>query len=509
MNIAAVIEYINKKHDIKLDSSYYTNISLWRAWWQGYHKPFHTFKEIGLDGTTIERKLYTLKMAKKVCEDWASGLLNEELVITIDDDASKEYVLGSGNDGDDVDADEEGNSSRSLSMGMLAKNRFLNQANRLIEKTFALGTGAFVLRINNMTVGNNDQIMQNKDIGLKIEYLSADHIIPLSARDGKITEVAFVSDVLMRGAKLVYLETHRLVDGSYIITNEYLRQDEEVFVEQELPEGILSEFRTGGEVPLFVILSPNIENNIDPGNPMGISIYANAIDNLEGADLAYNNLNKDFKLGGKKVFLNNKLTKRDKTGKIITPDDVAQQLFVETGDDLIDSEGKTMIYEHNPSLRVDENVEGVQAQLDLLSFKCGLGTKFYQFSKGTVGRAVTATEYLGDRQDLTRSTSKHAMAIREAIEELIRSILWVRRQLAGDKVDPETRIEIDLGDSFISDSASERAQDLQDVRDGIMNKWEYRAKWYGESDDVAKANVPASNYEEDPFGFNQNQSGSL
>ena len=36
-----------------------------------------------------------------------------------------------------------------------------------------------------------------------------------------------------------------------------------------------------------------------------------------------------------------------------------------------------------------------------------------------------------------------------------------------------------------------------------MNKWEYRAKWYGESDDTAKANIPESNFEEDPFGFNQ------
>ncbi len=104
---------------------------------------------------------------------------------------------------------------------------------------------------------------------------------------------------------------------------------------------------------------------------------------------------------------------------------------------------------------------------------------------------------------MTRNTGKHSLIVKDALESLIRSILWVKKELGGGTVDPETKIEIDLGDSFISDSASERAQDMQDVREGIMNKWEYRAKWYGESDDTAKANIPESSYEEDPFGFNQ------
>ena len=71
MNINTVIDHLNKKYDINLDSSYYQNISIWRDWWMGYYAPFHTFAEVGLDGKKKERKLYTLKMAKQVCEDWA------------------------------------------------------------------------------------------------------------------------------------------------------------------------------------------------------------------------------------------------------------------------------------------------------------------------------------------------------------------------------------------------------------------------------------------------------
>lgn len=502
MNINTVIDHLNKKYDINLDSSYYQNISIWRDWWMGYYAPFHTFAEVGLDGKKKERKLYTLKMAKQVCEDWASGLLNDELHIAIDDEASETYILGEKDDAEE--GKEDKTPKKDIFKGVLRNNAFRQQGNRLIEKSFAFGTGAFVLRAENMKLGRNNKIISNPDINIRIEYLSADHIIPLSVHAGKITEVVFASEVLQLGEKMIYLETHRLVDGQYVITNEYFKVEEGSLIKQELPGGILEEMTTGGNVPLFSIVMPNIENNIAPGAPLGISVFANALDNLEGVDLAYNNFNKDFKLGGKKVFMNSRIVRRNENGETITPDDVAQQLFVETGDDLIDDDGtKKFIQEHNPSLRVSENVEGIQAQLDLLSFKCGLGTKFYHFNSGTGAVQITATEYMGGRQDLTRNTGKHSLIVEDALESLIRSILWVKKELGGGDADPETKIEIDLGDSFISDSASERAQDMQDVREGIMNKWEYRAKWYGESDDTAKANIPESSYEEDPFGFNQ------
>lgn len=502
MNINTVIDHLNKKYDINLDSSYYQNIAMWREWWMGYYAPFHTFAEVGLDGKKKERKLYTLKMAKQVCEDWASGLLNDELHIAIDDETSETYILGEKDDAEEGKEDKK--PKKDIFKGVLRNNAFRQQGNRLIEKSFAFGTGAFVLRAENIKLGRNNKIIPNPDINIRIEYLSADHIIPLSVHAGKITEVVFTSEVLQLGEKMIYLETHRLIDGQYVITNEYFKAEEGSLIKQELPDGILEEMTTGGNVPLFSIVMPNIENNIAPGAPLGISVFANAIDNLEGVDLAYNNFNKDFKLGGKKVFMNSRIVRRNERGETITPDDVAQQLFVETGDDLIDDDGtKKFIQEHNPSLRVSENIEGVQAQLDLLSFKCGLGTKFYHFNSGTGAVQITATEYMGGRQDLTRNTGKHSLVVINALESLIRSILWVRKQFGDGEVDPETKIEIDLGDSFISDSASERAQDMQDVREGIMNKWEYRAKWYGESDDTAKANIPESTYEEDPFGFNQ------
>ena len=124
MNIKTVIDYLNKQQGYNLDSEYYTRISQWRDWWQGYHLPFHQFKEQGSDGAIRNRDMYTLKMAKKVCEDWASILLNEKTQIVIDDEASTEFVQGLDGTG-----------------GVFAQNDFWVRANALIEKAFYSGTG--------------------------------------------------------------------------------------------------------------------------------------------------------------------------------------------------------------------------------------------------------------------------------------------------------------------------------------------------------------------------------
>ena len=49
------------------------------------------------------------------------------------------------------------------------------------------------------------------------------------------------------------------------------------------------------------------------------------------------------------------------------------------------------------------------------------------------------------------------------------------------------------GDSVLDDADAkekERANDRQDVSMGVMNDWEYRAKWYNEAETTAKMMLP-------------------
>lgn len=185
-------------------------------------------------------------------------------------------------------------------------------------------------------------------------------------------------------------------------------------------------------------------------------------------------------------------------GDTITPDDVTQQLFQQIGDD-INFDAKSMVQEFNPSLRVGENKDGVQAQLDYLSFKCGMGTHRYQFENGGV---KTATEYTGERQELVQHASRHMIPLEAAIITLCRAILYIGKVFCNADCDPETQITVNFEDGFIIDDETRRERDRQDVREGLLNKWEYRKKWYGETEEEAKAAIEGmQTATTNPFGF--------
>ena len=52
-------------------------------------------------------------------------------------------------------------------------------------------------------------------------------------------------------------------------------------------------------------------------------------------------------------------------------------------------------------------------------------------------------------------------------------------------VDPETEMTVRFDDSYFIDSESERARDRAEVEAGLMQPFEYRMKWRGESRETA------------------------
>lgn len=437
MNILSVCDYLKQKLGVNVNGEYYNNISQWADWYKGYYKPFHSYTDYN-GRETVQLDRYSLKMAKKVCEDWANMLLNEETMVVLENKDAQGFV-------DEV----------------LDKNDFFANANILVEKAFALGTGAVAVRLNNYKIA--------------LEYITADCIIPISYNNRSITEVAFVSEHTYKGKPYIYLETHlKNQYGNYVIRNEYL---DENFNKVKTDNKTVEVYDTKSDIPWFVIFKPNITNNIDINSPMGISVYANSTDVLKGVDLAYDNLCTDFFLGGKMVLMNESIIAKEHNGTRTVPQHSKKRLFMSMGDSVID--GK-MYEEYNPQLRVDENVKGVQSQLNYLSSKCGLGEKYYNFE---FDRNTTATEIIYDNANLFRNVKKHEKIILQAIKGLVKCILM----LGG--FDEEQKVSVIFDDGVIEDKAKIRTQDRLDMENGIMKKWEYRMKYYGEAEELAKALV--------------------
>lgn len=445
-------------------------------------KDVHSYRELGVDNAPRMRKMYRLGMAKRVSEDWASLMLNEKTTIAVEHSGSSEFLQGKDGMG-----------------GVFAHTNFWAEGNELLEKTFAFGTGAFVCRAEGAKITGSGAVVPDEGCKPGIEYLDALSIIPLSVKKSRITEAAFVSELTDKGKPCCYLESHTVDEvGNYVIENECFRIDGGELKPCPLPAGVAARINTGSPLPWFAIIYPNIANNIRDNNGLGISVYANAVDNLAGVDMAFNNFLRDFKLGGKKVFYNKAMLQTNAEGETITPDDVAQQLFQQVGDGL-DFDAKAMLQEFNPSLRVEENKTGLQAQLDYLSFKCGLGTRRYQFEAGGV---KTATEYTGERQDMVQHANRHMIPLEAAIKTLCAALLYIGKVFCGADCDPDTVVTVKFEDGFVVDDDALRERDRQDVREGLMRKWEFRVKWYGETEEEAKAAIQGmQTATENPFGF--------
>lgn len=475
MNIRAVVDILNKEFDANISADYYTRIDEWRQWWAGYVKAFHLYRELQENGNHKNRELFSLRMAKKICEDWASVLLNEKTEIVVDDKGSSEFLQG-----------EDGYG------GVFGHISFWEEANALVEKAFYSGTGAFVLKLDGLAVSDDGIVEKSPEAAIRMEYLPAFCVIPLSRRYGQITEAAFVSESTVRGKPYIYLEIHTVESSGYVIENRYYEVGNNNLVRADLPPGIAPKFITGSPLPFFSIISPNMVNPYKNNLGLGCSVFSQAIDNLKGVDLAFNNFCRDFKLGGKKVFYNRELTKTagvtaDGSPIYVAPDDMMQQLFVSIGDEFVDE--KKLVHEFNPSLRVGDNKDGVQAQLDYLSFKCGLGTRQYQFGDGMRSAQVTATQYTGEKQELKQNAAKHGIVVEKALRDIVRAMLWVGKNILGQSVNPEAQISVEFSDGYIVSDEEKKADDRQDLLNGTLQRYEYRMKWRGEDEATAKAQV--------------------
>ena len=369
-----IIKFINNKGYQIPTTDIYNIIDVWKNWYLNDIE-WHNYK----DQYGTQRKMYSLGMAKKVCEDWASIGFSEKDNITTSVKGNNKYVEK-----------------------MVKETNLVDDLPEMIEMASWSGTCAVIHRLKNVLVKNGIMIADEntKDELIKV---SADKIIPLKMEDGKIIDVAFVSNTILGDKKAIYIELHQLKKEGYQVSNIFL--DAENGKQLENPD-VIKTFNTGVTIPLFAILKPPIINPIENNLGLGLSVYGNAIDQLQACDITYHNFVMDYKLGGKKIFYNKKLvqwktinvTEADGTKTTrevpLYPDDITKQQFLCVGDDT-NINDNDMMQEYNPALRIDEDKAGVQFAMDLLSFKCNLGTKYYSLEGSNV---VTATQYAGDRR---------------------------------------------------------------------------------------------------------------
>ena len=457
-----VVNYLNDKYKyhITKDSEIYDKIDLWKSY---YKNDAELHKYVDNYGKT--RYSYSLGMAKRISEDWASIGFTEKDEISTNKKNNKKFIEN-----------------------FINEIKLYHQIPIAIETSTWSGTCAVIIRLKHIAVVNK-KIVPTEKTSYDLIKVNAKNILPLRIEHGKIVDVAFVSGIKKDDKKIIYIELHRLTDKGYVINNIYLdaKSGKEMRYDDVIPE-----METESDTPLFSILKTPIINTIDNNLGLGMSMYGNAIDQLKACDIAYNNFVMDFVLGGKKIIYNKKLIKygtrkiKNNDGTYTTeeypiyPDDISKQQFMEVGDSLSKDE---LIHEYNPDLRPDQNKEGIQFALDILSFMANLGTKYYEFSGGSV---VTATQYAGDRQDLMKNAKKYRDNINEFIGGIIKAGLLLGRLVMHEKVTEDCVVSVTNRDGLLVSDEEIKEQYRQEYNMGLISKITYLMKINNWTEEEAK-----------------------
>lgn len=452
MDILSIIKQISKKDNIFVHQT--PKVNEWLHWYIGKVRQFHRYSIYnGKKKVPMERM--SLGMAKTVCEDWANRLLNEKTFIVIDDEQGQKIL------------DK-----------CFQQNHFWNKANALVEKYMALGLGAIVEGVKDLQYNENGDIITNGQP--TIQFINGLKIYPITFENDKVVECAFVNE--NPGATTISLhlkneqgfyDIHNIVCKGSSAKNNLSFKEEDYTI-----------FHTKSNIPWFQIVKPNIVNNIDINSPMGISVFANAIDILKSIDLTYDSLYNELNLGRKRIFISTRALKTNPVTGDVMPvfdqNDVEYYTLPESED------GKTLISNDTQDLRIEAIDKALQRQLNSLSASCGFGQNHYKFEGGAL---TTATQVISDNSNEFRTLKKHEIILEEALIDMTKALIYIINNYTTDSINQDSNIEVQFDDSIIEDKESEKASDRIDLQNGIISKAEYRAKYYGEELKTAEKKI--------------------
>ena len=451
----------------------YDLMAIWKSWYRGNVNSFHYYTEI-ICGKSVNCERLTMNMPKKLCEDIAKLLWTEKTRI---------------------DLSNKNTTKRLWEVLDSKENAFTVNLPIFIEKMLALGNGA--------TVEYKDE--NNKTI---IDYIDGDVIIPYKFTNGYISGMITVSRFIdEKGKNKVYythITYHEYVDGKYIKLNEIYKSITDTTLGKQInfndifPKVKESEVKMTSN-PYFQIWKPNLANNFDTGSPMGISIYANSIDRFKSLDVKYDSFYNEFILGKKRIVVDQSAMKGG-----MTTDENGSPRYVQYFDkndrvyQAINAEMKEPVKEIDFTLRYQEHIDSINAELNWLTENVGLGSNYYKFD----GTGVkTATEVISENSQAFRTKKHYEIVVNDCIYDLVRAVC----ELEGIKTN---KITIIPDDSIIEDKNAEMTRAQLEVSQGLRSKKSYLMDIKGMSEDEAEEELQKIQEEkmsnQEAFGFTPN-----
>jgi len=207
-----------------------------------------------------------------------------------------------------------------------------------------------------------------------------------------------------------------------------------------------------------------IANPVDNTSPVGVAIFANAIDTLEEIDKQFSRTLWEYEGSELAIDVDELMLKKDKDGNSIYPKG-KERLYRKL--DIDDKTDKWNVF--SPTIRDTSLFNGLNELLRQCESQCGLAF-------GTISKIEnvekTATEIKSSKQDYYVTVSDIQGSLQTALEDLIYSI-DVLMSLYGIKHKVGADVSFDWDDSILVDSEKKQTQALVEKNAGLIDDIEY------------------------------------
>ena len=346
---------------------------------------------------------------------------------------------------------------------------------------------------------------EGKPTSINLDFVYADDFYPTAFdSNGMVTGAVFVQT--KKNGKYLYtrLEYHVLEGTTYTVTNNayesteinnYLDQNKFTVKDRfhkQVPLETIPEWAGLSEEPvviediekpLFVYIKTPIGNNVDIGSPLGVSVYARAVESIKEADIQYGRLIWEFDATEAAVFADSSLFNMDREGNPILPEGEERKYVTFSMD--MQKDGN-MLVPYGPAIREESIIRGYNRHLQTIESQCGLA--FGTLSDPQVV-TMTATQVKHSKDASYRTVNLMQAAWDKGLHDLVDAM---KTLVELYEIVPEGNVEVTCtwGDGVLEDPVEEYNRRWQWVVAGYYRPEKFFAEYLGCSEEEALAAMP-------------------
>ena len=325
------------------------------------------------------------------------------------------------------------------------------------------------------------------------ELVTADKFIPISfGDDGKPVDVGFLTVKRVGNSDyFTRFERHYLMNGSLTIETKCYHSQSENEIGLPCSLESVDEWAQINPGPItypgmyrmdFGYYRNPIPNHID-GSKCGVSIFNDARDRIQSADIQLARYDWEYDSGERAIHVDNRALKKDKSSGRMGMAKFNQRLY--RGLDIEDGKDKDLLKEYSPEMRDEAFKRGLEEYKREIEFIVGLA---YGDLSDVREVEKTATEIKVSKSRKYNRVTAIQENLKECLEDFVAGLAFYNGMLRSGY-----EFSCKFNDSILTDEETERQQDRQDVAMGVMTLWEYRMKWYNEDEETAKSKIPEQN----------------